>query len=315
MNNTTVTILIPVYGVEKYIEACASSLFQQTYSDIEYVFCNDCTPDRSIEILQETLKRHPQRLSHVKIIQNRDNMRIGATREFLIAEVKTDYFMFVDSDDVLPLNAVELMVRRMQETGVDIVEGAYAAYKDSRTGNPVMPPHTTGDAYLRLVLCQNLIPLRVWGKLYKATVLQRIPNLFFEGIDFAEDVCATSRLAAVTTRAWTDEVVYWYRTDNMTSYTNNISKKNLQSYFRAMKEVVRFYRDRGPLPLSLEIGVLNTFRECRRSGFLINEADDILQYAPEHQIAKILYSLFKRTSIPLWFTDYLYRIIRSVVIR
>ncbi len=172
-----------------------------------------------------------------------------------------------------------------------------------------------GNVYLNTVLCQNLIALRVWGKLYKASVLQKIPNLFFEGIDFAEDVCATSRLAAVTTRAWTDEVVYGYRTDNMSSYTNNISEKNLQSYFRAMREVVQFYRSRGPLPLSLEIGVLNTYRECRRSGIPTQQADAILQYAPEHLIAKLLYGLFRTTSMPLWFSDYLYRLVRSVASR
>lgn len=52
-----VSIIIPVYGVEKYIERCANSLFAQTYSNIEYVFVNDCTPDRSIERLNEVLKK------------------------------------------------------------------------------------------------------------------------------------------------------------------------------------------------------------------------------------------------------------------
>ncbi|MDY5260246.1 MAG: glycosyltransferase, partial [Sodaliphilus sp.] len=46
-----VSILVPVYGVEKYIEKCAVSLFEQSYEDIEYIFVNDCTPDRSIEVL------------------------------------------------------------------------------------------------------------------------------------------------------------------------------------------------------------------------------------------------------------------------
>ena len=52
----TVTILVPIYGVEPYIAQCAESLFQQTYTDLEYVFCNDCTPDRSIEVLHEVME-------------------------------------------------------------------------------------------------------------------------------------------------------------------------------------------------------------------------------------------------------------------
>ena len=54
----TVSILIPVYNVEKYIERCARSLFEQTYSDIEYVFVNDCTPDKSIEVLKEIVNEY-----------------------------------------------------------------------------------------------------------------------------------------------------------------------------------------------------------------------------------------------------------------
>ena len=54
----TVTIIVPVYGVEKYIRECAVSLFSQTYDKIEYVFCDDCTPDRSIEILHEVMAEY-----------------------------------------------------------------------------------------------------------------------------------------------------------------------------------------------------------------------------------------------------------------
>ena len=56
-----VSILIPVYGVERYIEKCAKSLFEQSYQDIEYVFVDDCTPDKSIEVLQSVIDSYPDR--------------------------------------------------------------------------------------------------------------------------------------------------------------------------------------------------------------------------------------------------------------
>ena len=117
----TVTIIVPVYGVEKYIRECAVSLFSQTYDKIEYVFCDDCTPERSIEILHEVMAEYPER--KVRIIKNDQNNGIGGTRAQLIQEVKSDCFLFVDSDDILPENAVETLVKRMKETGTDIVEG------------------------------------------------------------------------------------------------------------------------------------------------------------------------------------------------
>lgn len=308
----TVTILVPVYGVEKYLAECAESLFTQTYSDIEYVFCDDCTPDRSIEVLREVMERYPERKEHVRIIHNDNNKGIGGTRMILVSQVMTDAFFFVDSDDVLPPNAVNALVNKMKETDTDIVDGAYAIYIDEKVGKVITPPHDEPSKYLDKILCQNIILPRVWGRLYKTTVLQKVKDLFIEGIDFAEDICATSRLACVTSRSWTDDVVYYYRTDNINSYTRNITKRNILSYFRAMSVVLSFYHQRkGHLPMSLEIGVLNAYRQCGRSRIPVTMADETIGYVPEHFSAQLLYWLFhSKSKLVLKLTDYLYRLIR-----
>ena len=308
----TVTVIVPVYGVEKYIAECAESLFAQTYPNIEYVFCDDCTPDRSIERLCEVIERYPERKEHVRIIRNETNKGIGATRSRLVSEVNTDTFLFVDSDDVLPVNAVETLVKRMKETDTYIVDGAYAIYIDEKVGKVIIPPHDEPSKYLDKILCQNIILPRVWGRLYKTLVLNKVKDLFIEGIDFAEDICATSRLACVTSRSWTDDVVYYYRVDNINSYTRNITKKNVLSYFRAMSVVLSFYHQRkGHLPMSLEIGVLNAYRQCGRSNIPVSKADEVIGYVPEHFSAQLLYWLFHRKSrFVLKLTDCLYRLIR-----
>ena len=308
----TVTIIVPVYGVEKYIVECVESLFAQTYSGIEYVFCDDCTPDRSIELLREVMERYPERKERVRIVHNDTNMGIGTTRKRLVSEVHTDTFLFVDSDDVLPLNAVETLVKRMKETDTDIVDGAYAIYVDEKVGKVITPPHDEPSKYLDKILCQNIILPRVWGRLYKTSVLDKVKDLFIEGIDFAEDICATSRLACVTSRSWTDEVVYYYRTDNINSYTRNITKRNILSYFRAMSVVLSFYHQRkGHLPMSLEIGVLNAYRQCGRSDIPVTTADETIAYVPEHFSARLLYWLFhSKSGLVLKLADYLYRLIR-----
>ena len=310
----TVTILVPVFGVEKYIGECVESLFMQNYTEIEYIFCNDSTPDGSIGILSEVMERYPNRKEHVRILHNETNKGVGYTRNRLVSEVKTDYFLFVDSDDVLPSNAVSVLVNKMYETNTDIVDGAYAIYKDGNAGKKVKPAHDEPSKYLDKVLCQNMILPRIWGRLYKTSVLQMVKDLFIEGIDYAEDICATSRLACVTSRSWTDEVVYYYRTDNINSYTRNITKKNILSYFNAMAVVLSFYHQRkGHLPMSLEIGVLNAFRECGRARIDIRKADEIIGYIPEHFIAQFLYWLFHRKSkAVLIFADYLYRLVRAI---
>ena len=61
-----VSVLVPVYGVEKYIERCARSLFEQTLDDIEFIFVDDCTPDRSIEILESVIEKYRLRFAEKK---------------------------------------------------------------------------------------------------------------------------------------------------------------------------------------------------------------------------------------------------------
>ena len=128
----TVTIIVPIYDVEKYIAECAESLFAQTYSDIEYVFCDDCTPDRSMEVLRKVMERHPERKEHVRIIRNEQNKGLGGTRRHLISHINSEAFIIVDSDDVLPSDAVKILVNRMKETDTEIVDGAYAIYVDGK---------------------------------------------------------------------------------------------------------------------------------------------------------------------------------------
>ena len=194
----TITIIVPVYGVEKYIRECAVSLFSQTYKEIEYIFCDDCTPDRSMDILHEVMAEYPER--KVRIIRNETNKGIGATRAYLTKEVKTDSFLFADSDDLLPPNAVEILAKRMKETDTDFVEGGYAEYCNGNICNEKAPSHLTGNKYRRKAWCQNLMEQHLWGRLYKTDILQKVPNLFIEGIDYAEDVCAMMRLIGVATR-------------------------------------------------------------------------------------------------------------------
>ena len=308
----TVTVIVPVFDVEKYIAECAESLFSQTYSDIEYVFCDDCTPDRSMDVLRSVIERHPERKEHVRIIRNEQNKGLGGTRRHLISQIKSEAFIIVDSDDVLPPDAVKILVDRMKVTDTEIVEGAYAIYADEKAGKVVKPPHDEPSGYLDKILCQNIILPRVWGRLYKTSVLDKVQDLFIEGIDFAEDICATSRLACVTSRSWTDEVVYYYRTDNINSYTRNITKKNIMSYFRAMAVVLSFYHQRkGHLPMSLEIGVLNAYRQCRRSQIPVSKADEIIGYVPEHFSAQLLYGLFhNKSKVVQKMADCIYRFVR-----
>jgi glycosyltransferase involved in cell wall biosynthesis len=120
-----VSILVPIYGVEKYIERCARSLFEQTYSNIEYVFVNDCTKDKSIELLMNVLNEYPHRKGQVKLIHHERNRGLAAARNTAVYNMTGEYVWHVDSDDYIETQAVELLVNEIQKTNAEVIIFGY----------------------------------------------------------------------------------------------------------------------------------------------------------------------------------------------
>lgn len=116
-----VSVIIPVYGVEKYIERCARSLFEQTLDDIEYLFIDDCTPDRSIEILNRVLDEYPQRKNQVIIHRMEKNSGQAAVRKWGMLNATGDYVIHCDSDDWVDVTMYEKMYNKAIEEKTDIV--------------------------------------------------------------------------------------------------------------------------------------------------------------------------------------------------
>ena len=211
-----VSVLVPVYGVEKYIGRCAESLFAQTYKDIEYVFVDDCTPDRSMDVLRSVVSRHPVRQAQVKVIRNAVNSGIGAVRQTLIDNATGDCLTFVDSDDYLPPRAVELMCAEMGRGGVDIVDGAWQRVTSGGLSGVNTPCHECDDRrYLKLLLCQNIVSNRLWGRLYRRSLFTRNGVRLVPGIDYSEDYSVITRLMFHARRSFIDDVVYYYSDDGL----------------------------------------------------------------------------------------------------
>ena len=94
-----VSVIVPVYGAENFIERCARSLFEQTLDDIEYIFVNDCTPDRSMEILKNVLSNYPSRRDQVKIINHEHNQGQAGARTTGMKAAAGEYMIHCDPDD------------------------------------------------------------------------------------------------------------------------------------------------------------------------------------------------------------------------
>ena len=122
MEDIKVSVIIPVYKVEQYIARCARSLFRQTMrSGIEFIFVDDCTPDRSIEILRETLKEFPERSTQVTILAHSENKGLAATRKTGLSAARGEYITHCDSDDWVEPEIYSLMYEEAKRSDADLV--------------------------------------------------------------------------------------------------------------------------------------------------------------------------------------------------
>lgn len=134
-----VSVLIPVFRVERYIERCARSVLEQTYQNIEYIFVDDATDDASIDIIERIISEYPDRQERVHIIRHQSNKGLAAARNTAVDTCHGVFVFHVDSDDWVETDAIELMVRKQHETDADIIT---AEACDEKEG--ISTQHLTG---------------------------------------------------------------------------------------------------------------------------------------------------------------------------
>ena len=111
-----VSVIVPIYNVEQYIEKCVRSLMEQTLVNIEFIFVNDCTPDDSMTVLRRVLKDYPARESQVTILEHKENRGVAAVRKKGMEVAIGEYIIHCDSDDWVEKNMYEKLLEKAIET-------------------------------------------------------------------------------------------------------------------------------------------------------------------------------------------------------
>lgn len=240
--NGKVSILVPVYGVEKYIERCARSLFEQSYYNIEYIFVNDCTKDKSIEILTDVLDEYPHRKAQVKIIHHKRNRGLSAARNTAVANMTGDYLWHIDSDDYVAVDAVEELVREIKKTNADVVIFGYNSVYANKTISNTIEPYNNINTYIKLLLL-NSIAASMWNKFYRTSFYKEIGIMSIEGIGQGEDYAVVPRILYSTSKiTWFNKSLYFYNLVNQSSYSNNISLASIKSLKKADDVLYDFFK-------------------------------------------------------------------------
>jgi glycosyltransferase involved in cell wall biosynthesis len=244
-----ITILVPIYNVEKYLERCARSLFEQTYRDIEYIFVDDCTPDNSIEKLKNVIQEYPHRKEHIRIISHEKNRGLAAARNTGVNSCQTEFLMHVDSDDYLEKNAVELLVNKQKATNADIVSGC--AFRETKEGQQLIrePDYKDKEEMLLNVLKATLDHV-IWRRLIRLSLYKEHQIACEEGVNVGEDMQVLPKLVYYAKKiSKIDDVIYHYNCMNEESYMNR-KKLQLNPHFvnqdlRTIEIVEDFFKDKG----------------------------------------------------------------------
>lgn len=237
--NSKVSVLIPIYEVEKYIEKCAHSLFAQTFDDIEYIFINDCSTDKSIEILNKIVEEYPSRKDSVIIINHEKNYGVGAARKTALKAAHGEYFIFIDSDDYIELDMISLMYNKGIETSADIIlcPIIFEYLNGAKIQNKNIFFSSRID-YINFSFSQPSL----CNKLFRSSLFKDNEISFLNGINYGEDLILTPQLFYYATKfAIIEKPLYHYIQYNTNSYTKTFSDNYADQTIRVVDFLTTFF--------------------------------------------------------------------------
>ena len=215
-----ISIIIPVYNAEKYLEKCLDSVINQTYKNIEIICVNDGSKDNSLKILEEYAKKDER----IKII-TQENKGVSVARNTGIKAVSGEYIMFVDSDDKIELNACELSLNKILENNSDI---CCFGVREIRNGKEFVRFWEQEifeeyfDKELDINAKRNFL-VNVCGKLFRGDFIKRNKIFFIENVKTGEDsIFNLCCLFNNPKYSLLNEQLYEYDTDIQSSASNNL---------------------------------------------------------------------------------------------
>lgn len=230
-NLPTISVIIPVYGVERYITHFAESLFSQSYPHAQFVFVNDGTKDHSMEFLDKIIEEKYSHLRPQIVIVNKENGGLPAARRTGLEHATGDYIFNVDPDDWLAEGALEMMGKKIAETGCDLlyfgmvkVYAKRKSYKHQRTYTAEERKQFVWDMYNHHAMGS------LCNKCIKRSLFEE-HTIYTPSYSHAEDCFVTTQLVGYATKiAYLDEMLYCYRKDNPTAMTRNNIRRRKREY-------------------------------------------------------------------------------------
>lgn len=221
MNKCKLSIIVPVYGVEKYIDKCLNSLVKQSLKEIEVIVVNDGTKDNSQKIVDKYVKKYPDKIkSYIK-----ENGGQGSARNYGLKKATGEYIGYVDSDDFVEKDMYKKLYNKAKENNYDIVVcGNYNVSEDYQNKNI--------DAFINNYNTdlENIFfgKMAVWNKIYKRDILIKNKLEFKEKVWYEDLAFTLKAIMNSNTFAFIDEPLYDYLIREGSTMNNSNVQRNLE---------------------------------------------------------------------------------------
>ncbi len=234
MNTHLVSIIVPIYNVEKYLQTCINSILNQSYENMEIILVDDGSTDESGAIADNYLKQD----ARIKVI-HQNNSGVSAARNTGIENAAGDYICFADSDDILEKDYVEYLLNLCLQNNVEIAlttEMFTTFYKTSQTKKDRIRLYSGEDTVKKILYYD--IPIGCYCKIFSRTFLQRHNILFRtdlyigEGFNFNVTAFKYAQKVAIGQRK-----IYCYRRDNSSSAMTKFAIHKASMALKAIDEI------------------------------------------------------------------------------
>ncbi len=236
MENIYVSVIIPVYNAEKFLDRCLKSVFSQSMNEYEVIIVNDGSTDYSYEIIQNYKQKFPQK---TKIISQK-NMGIAKSRNLAISIAQGKYISFIDADDYIDFRFLEVLYNEAVENDADISCCNYYKYNEKKNKKYKHILSMPQGCYsrtkaLKTLISDNRLQYYVWNKLFKRSFLLKndikFSNICFEDVEFSVKSFYFANKVAVSKKA-----LYYYvkHSNSMIAYLDMLK---VEDYLKVLASI------------------------------------------------------------------------------
>lgn len=226
-----VSVIVPVYNVEKYINKCLETLVNQTLKDIEIIVVNDGSKDHCENIILEYKSKYPEKIVYLK----KENGGLSDARNYGMIYAKGDYIAFLDSDDYVEYNTYEKLYDRAIETNADMVEcDFYWEYSENKKIHDISANYKSkSDMYANARVV-------AWNKLYKKDIIINSNIKFPKGLRYEDLEFFYKILPKLNKIELINEpLIHYVQRDNSITYVQNERTKEI---FQILDNIITYYK-------------------------------------------------------------------------